>query len=241
MLEFENKNSYRKYPLKAATTNILPNDFIVNFSFTYLTESITTFRLGIKSITKTIKGSCIVIQDHNLNVLGCFNYVGDSIVNFESFDNKGTGVLTINNDVTSNYTFSTFADAEFEPTTIVVKAPPAVSSITKKTLTFETPLTGVVLTSLSNLTETIDETEIIFEVVDSSTIKSNNDIDATSQCRTPFITKINTVEPDENNNIDIITVLPLKVSMSGNTLTFETDTEFTKAELCTLSEPFIYA
>lgn len=227
-LSFNNKNQYRKYPLKqdasfrSATGYVVADDFIVNCS---ITSTYGKHRAYISQILKKGNNYRIAISSAiDDSLLGVF--AGDVLedfttLNLTAFSRYVSGNITIGraSAIEIDRVLSFDADsAELEESVIFCYTPPAVSSI--RDIKGAELRGNVVFGTLTNLTKATDnpaaKTKLaatnpssIFNLADKSSLLGN--------CRTPVIKTINNVapfpagqeEPLNDGNIYIAGVKPI--------------------------------
>jgi hypothetical protein len=232
-LQPNNKNQYRKYPLKQGSTfqssdgYLVPDDLIVNCS---LTSIYGKHRIYIKQIYYKDPVVRIVIASLlSDEALGVFS--GNVTENFTTlklvpFTRNVSGNLTIGSlaslkDISRILNFDNNdgeVTSELEESVIFCYTPPAVTSIQDKK---KNELRGIVeFGTLTNLTKTTDNPDkqtaftalypsAVFNLADKSSFLNN--------CKTPIIKNINGVVPSpsgvgeakNDNNIYIAGVKPI--------------------------------
>lgn len=227
-LDFLNKNMYRKYPLQDTCDMLfedgtkLPQGIItsIQLSTKYGYHSISLHKVSISENYVSVSLYC------NSAPIGCFAGVVTSdfaTIPFISGSDYSfiSGSLTIGRKETLTECLGTHVfgagAAMIEDSVIFCFTPPPVKSIShdgKRT-------TGRITTSVgSSLTQTLTD-NIDLSVRNVANITSNNEYSGTiADCPTPIITKINTVSPDENGNIDIYGIVPVVINVETGELEF---------------------
>lgn len=227
-LNKNNKNEFRRYPLKKEATFTsaqkitLPDDFIVNCS---ITSIFGKHRIYIRQISLNAEILNIVIASYfSDEVLGIFSgsvtsdytvlqlsavlpYISGNIVL-----GKITGLSLINRVL-----YFEKETTEFEESVIFCHKPPAVTSIADKK---NIKISGdVKFGTLSNIQKTIENNTIKFATVYIDSIFNNADRSSHfNNCPTPIIKNINSVtpsvtgvgNPENDGNIYIAGVAPIK-------------------------------
>jgi hypothetical protein len=226
-LASNNKNQYRKYPLKQGSLftsdngYIVPDDLIVAAS---ISSTDGQHRIYIKQIFYRENYISVAIASYlDDKVLGFFSgqiTSDNTILSFSEFTKFVDGNLTIGSldSATSLPNVLNFdkSSAEFEESIIFCYTPPAVRSISDKNSTeLRGNISFGILTNLTKVTGnnqtafSVDNPEDIFNLADKSSYLNN--------CPTPAIKKINSVTPfpaDEGDiandgNIYIVGVEPI--------------------------------
>ena len=232
-LQPNNKNQYRKYPLKQGATfqssdgRTVPDDLVVNCSITSIYGK---HRIYIKQIYYKDPVVRIVIASLlNDEALGVF--AGDVSENFTTlqltpFVRNVSGNLTIGSlaslrEISHILNFESsdgVATSEFEESVIFCYTPPAVTSIQDKK---KNELRGSVnfgtLTSLTKTTNNQESTTALTALYPSSVFNLADKSSFLNNCKTPIIKNINGVvpapagvgDPKNDNNIYIAGVKPI--------------------------------
>jgi hypothetical protein len=99
-----------------------------------------------------------------------------------------------------------------EDSTITCFTRPGVTAITVK----NERLTGILSILGDNITPTSFSHVLLLSVIDPTRILTKNNFSSSyGNCKTPLIQKINTVLPDEDGNIDIFGIQPVKITISS--------------------------
>lgn len=238
-LDFLNKNMYRTYPLRSTSSHTftdgrkLPTSLIVGLQLTTL---YTYRKLYIEKIYAKQNFVSILIREVDTNiVVGNFSgVVTDSytVLSLDPVIKEISGTLTIGNpaaiDLINGVGLLNSIDGRIEDSTIFCFTPPAVTSIIHK----DTAATGFITLSTENITITAALRNFSLEVINPNLILSRADIRAEyGNCNTPLIKKINTVEPDNNGNIDIYGIDPVTIAVGAHKLGFDT-TGLTLVDIC---------
>lgn len=227
-LDFLNKNMYRNYPLKARSSGIsvyneqLPDPIITSLNIS-VANDIGYSRLYISKVTIKGKYISVVVNDVESELaLGTFSKLitkDFEVINLTPYLSTISGFMTIG----TVESFKQFQGAyHFEkdsteleesvlfiypPTGVIKLVNAAISSVGKITLIGQ------------NVTITPTGNNMSLDVIDHTRILANNVLAGRyANCPTPVITKINTVTPDSEGNIDIYTILPMTIEVSGDNL-----------------------
>lgn len=225
--DFLNKNWYRKYPLRSTST--------------YQTELGTQLPLNMFAGMRisTIKTACdlyiskIVIKDNYINItvtdntnniaIGYFDGVVDgfnSSLKFIPIQKYAAGIIVIGILPELNGThILSYTNGKIEDSLITCYNPPSLTAIKHE----DKEARGHITFEYDN----VKQTNFVFGVVDRSTVKSNADQGSSNlSCPTNILTGINTVQPDNDGNIDIYAIAPLlfvfdkgKMRLTSNDIT----------------------
>lgn len=232
-LPFNNKNQFRKYPLKQDASLVstegvrIPDDLLVNASITaiYGRHSIYVKQIFSKGNLIRVTIATTLEESGGELVLGVFS--GEVSRNFTTltltpFVRNVSGNITVGSletlrTITGVYNF-TLSTAAFEESVIFCYTPPAVSSISDRR---KKELRGVVnFGTLINLTKTTNNTTKTAKFTATNPSKVFNLGDKSSllgNCPYTIIQRINgvapfpvgTAEPENDGNIYIAGVLPV--------------------------------
>ena len=232
-LPFNNKNQFRKFPLKQTATLLsleglqIPDDLIVNAS---ITTVYSKHRIHIKQIFS--KGALLRVtiasyqENENTDVtLGVFSGIvteNFTTIKLTPFVRNVSGNITIgsveslkNIEGVFNFTNST---ASFEESTLFCYTPPAVSSIRDRR---NKELRGIVnfgvLTNISKTTSNTLKTSKFTALTPESVFNLSDTSSSLGNCPCTIIQKINGIspfpvgqaEPENDGNVYIAGILPI--------------------------------
>ena len=227
-LDFLNKNMYRNYPLKASSSGmsidseLLPDTIITSMRVT-ITNDIGYSKLYISKVAIKGRYISVVINDYaSETALGTFSKLVSTdydTINLTPYLSTVSGILTIGKlenlaQFQGAYHF-TRADTELEESVLFLYPPTGVIKLVNDAISS----VGKITLLGSNTKITVVDNDLSVDVIDSTRVLAHNVLAGRyNNCPTPAITKINTVTPDSNGNIDIYTILPMTIEVSGNNL-----------------------
>ena len=221
--DFLNKNTFRNYPLRADASCVgddgvlLPTSLLVAARFT-LEVGWEHVWIGRIYVNGNYVNALVVSDDGGgPEYVGYFDGVitGDyQTLQLSPLLPQANGSLTFGRlDALAAYQgFHTFTPetGRFEDSTLTCINPPPVSSITVGA----SRLTGRISFEYNNVRKLADPSILRLEVINKESVKASGDTSARfGSCRTNPIGSMNGVLPDENGNIDIIGIAPLKVDI----------------------------
>lgn len=240
-VDFLNKNTFRRYPLRAdksveSTEGMsLPDELFcaAQFSTPGWVTGLQIRRIYVNENYINILVSCF--QGPTLTYLGYFdgNITADyTKLTFSPLDPTVYGMLMLGkmDALKALHGFYNFADASavFEDSLVTYVTPPAVRGITVAGKT----LTGRISMEYSNIQQIANPAALQLDVLSKDSIRAKNDKSAKfGSCRTNPIGSINTVPPDSDGNIDIYGIAPLQIHVSPGGLRFDI-VGVSKSELC---------
>jgi hypothetical protein len=221
-LDFLNKNMYRKYPIRATSTHefedgsAFPQDVITSIQ---ISVPYTYNKLYISKVYALNRYLSVTVNDYATdNAVGAFSAKITSkfqIIPLTPFIDQISGNLTVGSldgiDKINGAHFLSKDNGLLEASTIFPFTPPAVT----KLIHGEVEMTGHINLVTENITAAaLDSVTISLSIINEALIASNNDFHGSlDNCATPLIKRINTVEPDEDGNIDIYGILPVTVEV----------------------------
>lgn len=225
ILDFLNKNMYRKYPIRGdmpcvSTLGItLPNSLISAIRLT-LPTSITS--VYVKKVNTVGNFVSISIADTSTGYeLGVFKGTASSSMtslNFEARPGlKVSGFLVVGEiplefGGSANLNFENTATV-VEPSCLILFTPPAVTSFIDER---GSTSYGSITLALDNLSVNSGSNTFTLQVVNKASTLTNADFSGKYRnCELPVIVRINTVAPDEDGNIDIYAITPLTVTVDN--------------------------
>lgn len=239
-LDFLNKNTYRKYPLRATNTcisnegTLLPDAFLCGAR---LCTDPAFINIYIQRIYISGNYVNILLADETDNVVQYAGYASGTITrNYQtltivSFEGRCSGNITFGmtsclESLGGVNTFS-LADTAIEGSLVIPLTKPAVTKITHG----KGVLVGNTTTKLTNIDEIVIGSNIALDVSDKTKIYSNTDLNISYlNCGFNAISSINEVTPTTAGNIDIYGILPIKIDVNawpiGIRLTTEGDLKF---------------
>lgn len=240
-VDFLNKNTFRRYPLRADKSVVsteglsLPDDLFCAAQFTVpgWAQRLQLRRVYVREDYINILVSCF--NGATLTYIGYFdgNVTSDfTKLTFSSLDPGIFGMLTIGRAsvLKSLNGFYNFANdtAMIEDSLVTYMTPPGVLSL----LLPEGPMSGRISLEYSNIQQTPNPLAIQLDVLSKESIRAKNDKSAQfGTCRVNPIGSMNTVQPDSNGNIDIYGIAPLKIHVSAAGLRFDI-VGVSRSELC---------
>lgn len=239
-LDFLNKNMYRKYPFRSTSTHLFTNSTELPQSLISSIQLTTIFsyrKIYINKIYAKDSFISILIREVDTNiVLGTFSgqiTEGHQLLVLEPVVTEISGSITIGNPeavaLLNGAYYLSPTNGRLEDSTIFCFTPPAVRKITNNS----DVATGFIKLAGTNLTFTENSYQILLSVINTTIILSKNDFSGqVSNCRTPLIKRINTVEPNNAGNIDVYTIDPIRLNLTNpNSLIFSTP-GFTLLDAC---------
>lgn len=239
--DFLNKNTLRKYPLRASASGVftdgstLPNSWItsmqisapyglhdlyisrINVSSNFLSVTINNY--SDSSFVGTFAGkipkdyTTLNLVSHRKDVSGTMT-TGPMI----DFSKVQRGSFYFRNEHTAE------GDKEFgriEASCIFCFKPPTVSKIK---IGSKEMLGRLTISSGDNISAYFDTDRFQLDVTNQTAIKAKAEFTGKlNSCDTPIVKKINTVYPDENGNIDIYGIVPIVIDVTSGELTFTSE------------------
>lgn len=240
-VDFLNKNTLRSYPLRADTVMVSQEGATVPKALFSAAQFSVTGNYSKVSLNRIyVDGDYINIlvsakMSNQLVYLGFFdgqikaNY---QRLTFSAIDLGVYGMLTVGTrealaDFQGFHTFGS-EDMLIEDSLVTYVTPPSVRAL----LVGTSLVTGRVGLELSNVQKVTNPTDLQLEVVSKDSVKAIGDLSAQfSNCPTNPIGSMNGVLPDENGNIDIYGIAPVKVRVTPIGMTFDVP-DVRKADLC---------
>ncbi len=240
-VDFLNKNTFRRYPLRADKSveslegTSLPDELFcaAQFSTPGWVERLQIRRVYVNEGYINVLVSCY--NGANLTYVGYFdgNITSDCTkLTFSSLDPAIYGMLMIGkasaiSQLHGFYTFGTDT-AVFEDGLVTYLTPPVVRGLIVGGKT----LSGRIGLEYSNVQQIANPTMLQLDVLSKDSIRAKNDKSAKfGSCRTNPIGSMNTVLPDSEGNIDIYGIAPLQIHVSPGGLRFDV-VGVSKHELC---------
>ncbi|RTL07815.1 hypothetical protein EKK58_01320 [Candidatus Dependentiae bacterium] len=240
-VDFLNKNTFRRYPLRAdkgVASNEgteLPDELFcaAQFSAPGWVQKLQIRRVYVNEDYINILVSCY--NGPTLTYIGYFdgNVTADfSKLTFSSLDPTIYGMLMIGRAaaVRSLHGFYNFGNdtALFEDSLVTHISPPFVRSI----LVGGKTLSGRISLEYNNVQQIANPAALQLDVLSKDSIRARNDRSAQfGSCRTNPIGSMNTVSPDNDGNIDIYGIAPLQIHVSPGGLRFDI-VGVSRSELC---------
>ena len=219
---------YRHYPLKAGSSGLsvygeqLPTSLLTSLSLSIpLSANIDTLYIS-KIVTKNNFISVVINSYTSDLAVGSFSkaIVEDyQTINLTSYISGVSGQLTVGKlnalvDFQGAFHFQK-ENAEIEESTIFVYPTPAVTAVVNNS----TKSTGKISLLGKNVSIAVEGNDITLDVIEYTKVLAHNALAGQyDNCTNPIIEKINTVTPDEDGNIDIYTILPMTIDVSGENL-----------------------
>lgn len=216
-LSFENKNQFRKYPLKQSASlvssegYVVPDDLIVNASITSVFGKHCVYIKQIFKSEKTLKLTITSLLDDT--TLGVFS--GDITSDYTTleltpFERFVAGKITIGSatSIASLPRILNFEPAalEFEESVVFCYAPPKVTSIRdSKDNELRGEVNYGILTGLTKTSDTVNKVTRLRASIPASVFNLADKSSLLENCRTPSIKNINGVLPSsisEDPNIN---------------------------------------
>lgn len=228
-LDFLNKNMYRSYPLKAGSSGIsiygetLPDSLLTSLSLSVPNDY--GYR-GLYISKVVVKGQFIsvVFNDYDTGfALGSFSKLVTKdyeSINLTPYIPTASGVLTVGRkegllEFQGVYHFER-ENTEIEESVLFIYPPPGVINLVNNAIAS----TGHITLIGKNIEVSTGDSEILLDVIDTNRVRAHNTLAGQyNNCNNPIIEKLNTVTPDEDGNIDIYTILPMTIEVSGDNLT----------------------
>ena len=240
-VDFLNKNTFRRYPLRA-DLSVESNEGLA------LPDGLfCAAQFSAPGWCKKLQIRRVYVNDNYINVLmSCYNgniqtYVGyfDGVVTgdftkltFSALDPTIYGMLTIGRlaDLKTLNGFYNFANdtAMIEDSLVTYITPPPVSALLVK----DAKLTGRIGLEYVNVQQLTNPSALQLDVLSKDSIRAKNDKSAQfGSCRTNPIGSMNGVTPDPDGNIDIYGIAPVKITVTAEGLRVDV-TGISKADLC---------
>lgn len=224
---FLNKNTLRRYPLRAGHTQDIPNALIagirVTIPDTYVDAGIAIVKCQDRDLRVFLNA-----KDRDTDtyvVLGCFGgLINQSyqVLKLTALSNLCSGFLVTGTiEAMNEYQgLHIYSDGSLllEPTVVNFYTRPALYSITTNNVKY----TGMVTMISDNINFVSISTTSNFKLVvkDPTTVESKADINNLQlKCGLPLISSINGMTP-KNGNIDLYTLNPLRLTINYSTVTF---------------------
>lgn len=229
---------YRSYPLKASSSGlsiyqeVLPEELITSMNISAPNEYTGLY---ISKITSKNQYLSIVINDYATGLaLGSFSSAitkDYQVINLLPYLSTVSGFLTIGKkEILSEFQGAYHFDkenTELEESILFIYPPPAVIKFVNRAI----ESVGKITLLGKNIIITDEDNTLSLDVIDRNKVLAHNtSAGQYDNCQTPIIESINTVVPDEEGNIDIYTILPMTIEVSGDNLTLVPN--ITVSEVC---------
>lgn len=240
-VDFLNKNTFRRYPLRAdvgVDSNegfLLPDGLFcaAQFSVPGGYEKVQLRRIYVSGNYINI-----LVSGYNEAALTHLGYFDGTIatdyttLTFTSLEPVVYGMLMVGRKdaLKAIQGFCTFSDnkALFEDSLVTYVTPPAVHHIA----VHDRLLTGRINLEYSNIYQVANPAAIELDVLSKDSIRVKNDKSAQfGSCPTNPIGSMNTVLPDVDGNIDIYGIAPVKVNVTATGLRLDVP-DVSKSDLC---------
>lgn len=225
--DFLNKNAFRSYPFRrdsdfVSSTGIqLPDSSIVDISASSVTGGETIY------LTKFGKINNRVFVELRNNQNKSITFQIDAPKDYTTYFPSTTDYadyfyasVTLGIIAEIPEGIHSFSAVVVEDSLVYVYVRPAVLSIS----TEDTKAYGDIKLNLDNILANNTVQNIAFSVIDIDNILTRQDRSSSNDsCDTPVIKRINSVEPDENGNIDIYGIDPIVISVDSPNSTITMD------------------
>jgi hypothetical protein len=238
-LDYLNKNWYRAYPLRATSKHVTENGSALPYSF-FAGARITT-KPGFENVFIRrifVVGPYVNIdvaaKNLNTNVVTGLGYFAarltkdNTTITMQPLVDYASGFLVLGRledilRVQGNHTLS-FDNGRIEDCLIYPFNPPAVHSIQHDGAAAKGKVTFVL--------DNFQHTGFVFGVVNPDRVASNADQSSQAlNCGGNVIKAINSVEPDEDGNIDIFAIEPITLELKIGGIKLDTPT-LTAEDIC---------
>lgn len=232
-VSFLNKNLFRKYPLRSSS------NYISNEGVEIPLSLLSHIKITTKLDTSDVFISKIYVSGNYINItiahkvsssvntyLGYFSatvtqdYQTVTMTPVQTYC-SGTLILGLKDVLSTIQGINnlSYDNGKIEDSLIICAVLPAITSLKNR----DKILTGDVTFKLDNITRILNSPTITLDVTDLTLVKSPMDKNAARlNCLTNTTKSINGVTPDNNGNIDIYAILPAKVSLLTNGVSFST-------------------
>lgn len=242
ILDFLNKNMYRKYPIQGDCATVstigvtLPTNLITSLRIT-LPPSISSLYIKKVNVVNNFVAISLADYANDEEIGACYGFVNTLFANLPFVARAGvnaSGFVSIGEIppqlLPEAVLWFTKEQTKIEPSCIVNFEPPEVVKLVDEQ---GGVCTGSVSTALENLTVSSDTNTFTLQIVNKALTSTNADFSGVYRnCNLPVITHINTVAPDENGNIDIFGILPLNVTVDSPSSEVVLTTDLVIGDVC---------